>query len=120
MAGYYTLSQYSVELRELPEAIAQQLPRYPVVPVTLVGRLAVSVRFRGSGLGRVLLVDALIRSLEVSQRVASAGVMVDAKDESSAQFYRKYGFLDLLTIERRLFLPMKTIATSIRRGSEVR
>jgi ribosomal protein S18 acetylase RimI-like enzyme len=109
IAGYYTLSQYSVELGVLPEELAKKLPQYPLVPATLIGRLAVSVAFRGQGIGELLLMDALYRCLGGSRQVASAAVIVDAKDERAAAFYRKYGFLELPKVEQRLFLPMATI-----------
>jgi ribosomal protein S18 acetylase RimI-like enzyme len=109
IAGYYTLSQYAIGLDAVPEEIAKRLPKYPMVSATLLGRLAVSTEFRGQGLGETLLMDALYRSLNSSKQVASAGVIVDAKDDSATSFYRKYGFLELPKIEKRLFLPMGTI-----------
>ncbi len=109
IAGYYTLSQFAVELDELPASIAKRLAKYPMVPATLLGRLAVASAYRGQGLGELLLMDALHRSLESSRRVASAAVVVDAKDAGALAFYRKYGFIALPRIERRLFLPMGTI-----------
>ena len=109
IAGYYTLSQYAVQLGVIPPDVAKRLPKYPMVPTTLLGRLAVSIAFRGQGLGATLLMDALHRSLTYSREIASAGVIVDAKDPAAAAFYRKYGFLELPTIERRLFLPMGTV-----------
>jgi predicted GNAT family N-acyltransferase len=109
IAGYYTLSQYSVELDAVPPETAQKLPKYPIVPATLIGRLAVSTAFRGQGLGEMLLMDALNRSLAASRLVASAAVVVDAKDDQATAFYRKYGFLELPGMTRRLFLPMATI-----------
>jgi len=57
----------------------------------------------------MLLMDALHRSLESSMQVASAAVIVDAQDDSAVSFYKKYGFLELPRIDRRLFLPMGTI-----------
>lgn len=110
IAGYYTLSQYSVDLGTLPPDIARRLPKYPMVPATLIGRLAVSTAFRGRGLGEILLMDALHRSLTLSRQVASAAVIVDAKDGPAMTFYRKYGFLELANIPGRLFLPMTTVA----------
>jgi len=109
IAGYYTLSQYSVQLDEVPAEVAKKLPKYPIVPVTLLGRLAVSVAFRRQGHGATLLMDALYRTLQHSREVASAGVIVDAKDAAALAFYTKYGFLELPRIERRLFLPMGTV-----------
>lgn len=109
IAGYYTLSQYAIGLDAIPDAVAKRLPKYPMVSATLLGRLAVSREFRGQGLGETLLMDALHRSLASSKQVASAGIVVDAKDETGAAFYRKYGFIELPKIERRLFLPMGTV-----------
>lgn len=109
VAGYYTLSQYSVQLDEVPADVAKELPKYPIVPATLLGRLAVSVAFRGQGHGATLLMDALYRTLQHSREVASAGVIVDAKNAAALAFYKKYGFLELPRIERRLFLPIGTV-----------
>lgn len=110
IAGYYTLSQYAVRLDAVPPTIAQRFPKYPMIPATLLGRLAVARDFRGQRLGEFLLMDALHRSLALSEEIASVGVVVDALDESAAAFYRKYGFFELLAGDRRLFLPMGTIS----------
>lgn len=112
VAGYYTLSQYSVELGAIPDGLAAKLPKYPFVPATLIGRLAVSTEFRGRGLGELLLMDALNRCLCGNKQVASAVVIVDAKDDRAAAFYKKYGFVELPKIPNRLFLPMATIEKS--------
>lgn len=109
IAGYYTLSQYAVELDVIPLDFAKKFPKYPQVPATLLGRLAVSTAFHGQGAGVLLLVDALRRCYKGSKQIASAAVVVDAKDETAAAFYRKYGFFELPKIKNRLFLPMGTI-----------
>lgn len=109
VAGFYTLSQYAVELDVIPKEIAKKLPKYPLVPATLLGRLAVSAMFRGQRLGERLLMDALHRSFNASRQLASAAVVVDAKDESAAAFYKRYAFVELPKIAKRLFLPMGTI-----------
>lgn len=114
IAGYYTLSQYAVQLASLPEHIAKRLPRYPMVPTTLIGRLAVSTAFRGQRHGEALLTDALSRILQHSNEVASAGAIVDAIDDPAVAFYKKYGFLELPSVSSRLFLPMGTIAALFR------
>jgi len=109
IAGYYTLSQFSIDLTHLPATEAKKLARYPFVSVTLLGRLAISFALQGHGLGEDLLLDALRRSLAQSAHIASAGVVVDAKDEQAAAFYRSYGFSSVLGEERRLILHMKDI-----------
>ncbi len=109
VAGYYSLSQHAVAIGDLPDPVARKLPKYPVLPATLLGRLAVSLLFRGQGLGEVLLNDALRRSLLGSVEVASMAVVVDAKDSAASNFYRKHGFLDLPARPNRLFLPMQVV-----------
>lgn len=108
VAGYYTLSATSVALAELPGDIARRLPRYPSVPATLLGRLAVERRRRGKGLGRFMLADALWRAAR--NEIASFAVVVDAKDEAARNFYRREGFLPLPDRPLKLFLPMAAIA----------
>jgi ribosomal protein S18 acetylase RimI-like enzyme len=109
IAAYYALSQHSVELDLIPANLAKILPKYPMVPATLIGRLAVSRAFQGQGLGELALFDALHRCLVGSRQVASAAVIVDAKGEAAAAFYRKFGFLELPEVPTRLFLPMDTV-----------
>ena len=110
IAGYYTLSAYPVGLDKIPEEIAKKLTRMPDVPATLVGRLARSTAYKGQGIGEILLMDALKRSLANSAHVASWAVVVDAKDENAIVFYKKYGFMEIPAVPYRLFLPMETIA----------
>jgi predicted GNAT family N-acyltransferase len=109
IAGYYTLSQFSIRLSSLPDDVARRLPRYPDIPATLLGRFAVSLSFQGKGLGEFLLMDALKRSLEAAKEIASVAVVVDAKDDSAKSFYKRYGFAELPEASKRLFLPIATI-----------
>lgn len=110
IVGYYTLSNLSVELAELPSRLGARLPRYPNIPATLIGRLAVDSRYRGQRLGELLLMDALARALATSDVIGSALVVVDPKHEAAAAFYGQYDFMPLRHRDRRLFLPMRTIA----------
>lgn len=114
IAGYYTLSSYAVKLDEIPEDIAKKLTRMQEIPATLLGRLARSVDFRGQGIGGTLLVDALKKTLQNSTHVASWAVIVDAKDEGAAEFYRRYGFISFPSRPNRLFLPMISIQRMFR------
>ena len=108
--GYYTLSASVLTLADLPEDLARKLPRYPQLPVTLLGRLAVDESTKGQGLGEHLLMDALHRSLAHADQIAAMAVVVDAKDESAANFYRHFGFLTLQAQPSRLFVPMRLVA----------
>jgi GNAT superfamily N-acetyltransferase len=110
IAGFYTLSNTAIEVGRFPAEVARKLPKYPLVPATLLGRLAVGQQCRGQGLGEFLLMDALHRSLEASRQVASFAVVVVAKDEAAAAFYKHYGFTAFADSPRQLFLAMKTVA----------
>ena len=111
LAGYYTLTQDNIDAEDIPpESIKQlNLPRYERIGATLLGRLARDLTFKGQGVGELLLVDALKRALEMSRHIASAAVVVDAKDDKAHQFYRDFGFIPFPDSKKRLFLPMVTI-----------
>jgi len=109
IAGFYTLSAHAIRPGELPPDIAKKLPRYPSVPVTLLGRLAVNKEFQRRGLGEILLLDALKRALPHSREVASAAVVVDAKDENARNFYVRHDFIPFPVQPSRLFYLMKSI-----------
>ena len=107
--GYYTLSAISVDIGAWPENVAKKLPRYPVVPATLMGRLAIDKRLQGQGAGEYLLMNALHRSLQASRQVAAIAVIVDVKDEDAVAFYRHYEFVQFKDQPARMFLPMGII-----------
>lgn len=107
IAGYYTLSSTSVQLAELPAQTVRKLPRYPLVPATLLGRLAVDRRHQGKGYGRFLMADALYRA--VRSEIASFAVIVDAKDENARRFYERESFLPFPDQPMKLFRPMADI-----------
>jgi len=110
IAGFYTLSAMSIHLGELPSEITKKLklPKYPALPATLLGRLAVNEIYRGRGLGERLLMDALYRSWQ--NEIATMAMVVDAKDDSARSFYEHYEFIRFPDAPNRLFLPMVTIA----------
>lgn len=109
VVGYYTLSNRELGLAQLPAEIGRKAGRYNSLPVTLLGRMAVDGEQKGKGIGELVLMDALKRSLLATEHVASFAVFVEAKDEDAASFYRKYGFIQLPEDKLKLFLLMKTI-----------
>ena len=103
----YTLSSFAVETSDLTEEAQKKLPRYPLPPANLLGRLARDLRFLG--ISEHLLVDALKRVLLHAEKVASAAVVVDVKNEGARRFYLKHGFLAFRRNFGRLFLLIKAI-----------
>src|SRR5438876_2279272 len=92
VCGYYTLASSSVPFAQLPASAARKLPKHPV-PVILLARLAIDESVQGQGLGKLLLVDALKRCRDLSQRLGVHAVEVQAIDEPAKDFYLKYGFV---------------------------
>ena len=109
VVGYYTLSSYAVRSSELPPEIARKLPKYPLIPATLLGRFAVSQGHQGQKLGRFLLMDALFRSWKNTAQVASVGVVAEAYNDAGRDFYLRHEFVLLLEHPRKLFIAMGTV-----------
>ena len=107
IAGYYTLASASLVLADLPASTSKKLPRYPTVPAVRMGRLAVGLEFKGQGLGGALLADALHRA--ASAEIAAFAMVVDAKDDAAAAFYKHHGFMALPDSPLTLFLPLATV-----------
>ena len=118
IAGYYTLASASLLLADLPVSTGKKLPRYPTVPAVRMGRLAVDQPFKGKGLGGALLADALDRAAR--SEIAAYALMVDAKDEAAAAFYRHHGFIALPDSPRSLFLPLATVQSSRKTDNKAR
>jgi GNAT superfamily N-acetyltransferase len=90
----------------LPPDILKRLPRYPLLPAALVGRLAIDRRFHRRGLGSALLADAALRV--INGDVKAFALIVEAKDETAVGFYRLQGFQPFGSRPGALFLPLAT------------
>lgn len=102
--GFYALASAVVLLEEFPKELAKRYPRQ--IPVTRLGRLATRADLQGQGLGALLLADAISRAKNAARAVCSAGLFVDAKDDSAARFYVRYGFRLCADQALKLYLPI--------------
>lgn len=118
IAGYYTLASASLILADLPDSTGKKLPRYPTVPAVRMGRLAVDEAFKGQGLGGALLADALDRAAR--SEIAAYALMVNAKDEAAAAFYRHHSFIALPDSPHTLFLPLATVLPTRKTDNKAR
>lgn len=111
LKGYYTLANNSLSQDLIPTKFKNKLPNsYKSIPTILLGRLAIDNRFQKKGVGKLLLIDALKRSYEISKSFGSFAVVVDPIDKGAEEFYNKYGFIKLPD-SGKMFLPMNTIKT---------
>lgn len=93
--GYYTLTASQVLHENASERLGKGSARHPI-PVALLARLAVDKKAQGQRLGQSLLLDAIRRVLTVSDSVGIRALLVHAKHERAAEFYRKHaGFAPL-------------------------
>ena len=89
--GFYTLTALSVDLASLPDQLSRKLPRHPV-PCALIDRLAVARSAHRRGLGRVLLADAVKRTIAAAETVAMHALIVDVANDDAKRFYERFGF----------------------------
>jgi predicted N-acetyltransferase YhbS len=103
IAGYYTLAMSHVGFGELPDEIRKALPKR-LLPAIVLGWLGVSETQQGQGLGTRLLAAALVDCHRASQIVPFIGVVLDALDETTKQFYERFDFQSLPGHSMRMFL----------------
>ena len=104
IAGHYMLSAADVPVSDLPPEDAGRLSLDPCVPAARIGRLAIARRFHGRGLGGALLLNAAMRALR--SEIAVFALVVDAKDNDAATFYRHHGFHSFASNPLQLIAPL--------------
>ena len=112
VVGYYTLSAGAVSTDESPGWAKRNMPN--PVPVIVLGRLAIHLKHQGRGLGSALMREAFQRTIEASRHIGARALVVHAIDDEAVGFYTSYGFRRFPTDSRTLFLPIETIAASLK------
>ena len=112
VVGFYCMSAGSVEHTDAPGPLKRNMP--PIIPVVVLGRLAIDKQYQGHHIGSGLVKDAMKRALTVSSEIGAAALIVHAVDREAVPFYNQFGFQSFpgegaLT----LYLPIKTIAAAI-------
>ena len=109
--GYFTLTACEVVAADIVDPRLQKYP-HPL-PVAKLARLAVTKTWQRQGLGGLMLVEAMRRTLAIAEHVGLIGLVVDAKDEMAASFYREFGFVALGEGSNCLFLPLDTLRQAL-------
>jgi GNAT superfamily N-acetyltransferase len=109
--AYYSLATGRIDRFFMPKRLQHNLPE--MVPVIVLGRLAVDRNHASLGIGSFLLREAIQRTLEVSQNVGVRALLVHVIDEAAIAFYEQYGFLMSPTQGDSLILPIETLQKSI-------
>ena len=91
VVGYYSLAVGGVDHEVVPARIKKGLARHPI-PIMVLARLAVDLRDQGRGIGRGLLKDAVLRTLQAAKFAGIRAIFVNAKDEDARRFYERFDF----------------------------
>ncbi len=115
VAGYYTLVVGQVEYDGAPERLKKGLARHPV-PIMLLARLAIAIRWQGKGLGSGLLKDAMLRTLQAADIGGIRAFAVHAKDDEAKAFYERFDFVASPSDPYHLFRLLKDIRKALGGG----
>ena len=110
--GFLTLTTDVVVTTELAQPLAR---RYGTgrIPVVKLARLGVDKAYRGTGLGRTLVWEAMKKAIQVHEATGIAAFWVDAKSEEVAGFYRHLGFIPAQGKPRSLYIAIKTLVRAL-------
>ena len=107
VVGYYCLATASIAAEIAPGALRRNMP--DPIPAMVLGRLAVAVAWQGRGVGKALLRDAILRSVQVSELVGVKALLVQALSDTGVRFYEENGFRPLPANPRTLFLLLSEV-----------
>ena len=113
VCGYFTLSSAQIKFEEMPLSLQTGIPKYPI-PAIRIARLATDKKIQGTGCGKWLMKQALLKILQVADIAAVHVVLVDAK-ESAESFYEQFGLQRLK--DSSFFLPVATVLKAINKES---
>jgi GNAT superfamily N-acetyltransferase len=108
IVGYHTLAVGHVMLEDAPARLTKGLAKHPV-PIMLLARLATDRRWQGQGVGKALLRDAMLRTLQAADIAGIRALAVHAKDESARRFYEHFDFVPSPTDSMHLFVLLKDV-----------
>jgi GNAT superfamily N-acetyltransferase len=109
--AYYALASGSVMAQEAPGRIRRNMP--DPIPVIVLGRLAIDEAWQGKGLGKALLRDAILRTLQASEVIGIRAILVHALHEQAAAFYQHAGFLPSPISDTTLMLSLQDARAAI-------
>lgn len=109
--GFFTLVSCEIVASEMPPEYAKKYPRH--APAAKLARLAVASNLQRQGLGSLMMVDAMRRTLAVAENIGIIGFFVDAKNQGAREYYEQYGFVPLPDHPLTLFLPLATLVAAV-------
>lgn len=108
IVGFYTTTLAEISAEYLNPNDLKKLPKTGL-PVARLSRLAVEQQYQGQQIGQRLLIDALVRTARLLEDFAVVGMVVDAKDEGAAHYYRHFGFIPWQDDALKLYMPAQAL-----------
>lgn len=112
VVGFYTLVVGEAAYADAPERLARGMARHPI-PLMVLARLATDIRWQGQGIGKGLLKDAMLRTLQAADIAGIRALAVHAKDETARAFYEHFDFQPSPTDPLHLFLLVKDVRRAV-------
>ena len=113
VAAYYSICTAQIAYENFPTEAAKEVSPYYPIPAARIARLAVDKDYQKSGLGKQLLMNALVRIVQAASLIAAHAIIVDAKNEKAKTFYKRYGFQELRSQAYTLFTPIETVKKAL-------
>jgi predicted N-acetyltransferase YhbS len=110
VVAYYCLMAGQVERGLMPGRLRRNKPA--VLPVFVLGRLAIDRSWQGRGLGQDLAAHALRQCLAAAELIGARAVLVHPLYARLSPFYARLGFERLPFSELAMFIPIETIAAA--------
>jgi GNAT superfamily N-acetyltransferase len=115
VVGYYALAAGAVAHRDAPGRVKRNMPN--PIPVIVIGRLAIDLKFQGQGIGSALLKDAVLRTVQAAEIAGIRAILVHAISDGAKRFYEKLGFMASPTNPMTLTITVPAVAHSLAKES---
>jgi len=108
IVGFHTLAVGQVTHEDAPVRLTKGMARHPV-PIVLLARLAVDRRWQNQGVGKALLRDAMLRTVQAADIAGVRALAVHAKDDEARRFYEHFDFVASPSDPMHLFVLLKDV-----------
>jgi ribosomal protein S18 acetylase RimI-like enzyme len=113
--GFVTLLLCELHTDYLPPAWSKKYPS--TVPIVKLGRLAVSKSYQRQGMGEIMMIEAMKRTLMIAEQAGIVGFFVEAKDDAARRYYQRFGFQSLPDRPLEMYLLVSPLREALRKSS---
>jgi GNAT superfamily N-acetyltransferase len=111
--GYY----YLVAATHPPEKVSaeaiEKFGRVNATPSVYLGMIGTHGPWQGNGIGKILMLHAMQKTLEVASLIGIYALTLTAIDEETAKRYERWGFTRFVEGELDMFIPITTIRDAL-------